>query len=116
MKIFNVAVDLDGTITKEDRFPLLGEPNPKIVKALREARAKGETILIYTCRLWREIPAAQRHQQKKQIAEWLTFHMIPFDGMEGKAPANNYIDDRNLTINGFWAGKRHGPIKWVDNP
>ncbi|HQJ93142.1 MAG TPA: hypothetical protein PLI71_09740 [Clostridia bacterium] len=114
MLIYDHAVDLDGTITAEDDYPNLGKPNKKAVQALRQARARGETICVYTCRLWRKIPTHQRQEQRAKIKHWLIENRIPFDALVGKMPANNYIDNRNLSISGLWAGKRHAPIVWIE--
>jgi hydroxymethylpyrimidine pyrophosphatase-like HAD family hydrolase len=64
------AVDFDGTITTEDRWPECGPINEEAVEAMRLARTMGDTIIIHTCRAG--IPLLK-------MTEFLVLNRVPFD-------------------------------------
>ena len=43
-----LAVDFDGTITKEGRFPEMGEPRTEVINAVKNARKQGYKIILWT--------------------------------------------------------------------
>ena len=45
-----IAVDFDGTITKESKWPELGEPNMPFIKELIRRRNNGDKLILWTCR------------------------------------------------------------------
>lgn len=44
------AVDFDGTLNLADTYPELGEPNAELIEFLKERRAAGDKIILWTCR------------------------------------------------------------------
>ena len=45
-----IAVDFDGTITKESKWPELGEPNLPFINELIRRRKNGDKLILWTCR------------------------------------------------------------------
>ena len=45
-----IAVDFDGTITKESAWPELGEPNMPFINELIRRRNNGDKLILWTCR------------------------------------------------------------------
>lgn len=45
-----IAVDFDGTITKESKWPELGEPNMPFINELIRRRNNGDKLILWTCR------------------------------------------------------------------
>ena len=41
----------DGTITKHNRFPALGEPNTDLIKWLKNQQGDGVKLILWTCRV-----------------------------------------------------------------
>ena len=44
------AVDFDRTLNLADTYPELGEPNAELIEFLKERRAAGDKIILWTCR------------------------------------------------------------------
>lgn len=83
-----IMVDLDGVICTEELFHdrPLAQPIAGAREALRDLRAAGHTVIIYTARGWSE-HRVTRH--------WLEQHGIEYDGLHmGKPVADVWIDDR----------------------
>ena len=51
------AVDFDGTITKENVFPLLGEPNKPVIDHIKQLQ-KHNIIILWTCRCGKHLDEA----------------------------------------------------------
>ncbi len=98
-----LVVDLDGTITRED--PSLSyaerEPDTALVARLREYKALGFEIVIYTARNMRtyngSVGKITAHTLPV-IIEWLRRHDIPYDEIHVGKPwcgtEGFYVDDR----------------------
>jgi len=86
-----IAIDFDGTIAKDKKFPDIGEPEEGVKEALSKIKEMGYTILIYTCR-------SKDAEALELVREWLDKHEIPYDDIfEGEKPfAKFYIDDRAI--------------------
>lgn len=96
-----IAVDFDGTLC-ENKWPEIGEPNLKLIRYLRDEKAKGSRIILWTCRHGEEVD---------QALEWCYWLGLEFDAVNQNLPeiielfgedtrkifANEYIDDRANT-------------------
>jgi hypothetical protein len=85
-----IMVDLDGVLCSEEMFHdrPLAEPLPGAQDALRELRAAGYVVVIYTARGWGEYRMTER---------WLADHGFEYDGLHmGKPVADLWIDDRAI--------------------
>ena len=105
-----VVIDLDGTLTQEDasRPYELVEPNLPIVAKLREYKALGFTIAIYTARQMRTHERSVGRINAitlPVILAWLNQHEIPFDEIHVGKPWPErdgfYVDDRAIRPNEF---------------
>lgn len=45
-----IAVDFDGTITKKNEYPNIGEINVELVNILKSVKEKGHELILWTCR------------------------------------------------------------------
>ena len=100
--VYDLAVDIDGTITQEDNYPSFGQPNKFVVAMLQYYHKQGRTICLYSCRL--SYPN-DYVQMSYYIALWCDNWNIPYDYIwidKGKPFASNYLDDRNLTFPAFY--------------
>ena len=95
-----IAVDFDGTLCYSD-WPALGDPNERLIEYLRNWRAQGNKLILWTCRAGEALDAA---------VSWCHEHSLEFDAVNDNLPeivelyGNNsrkitcdyYIDDRSL--------------------
>jgi hydroxymethylpyrimidine pyrophosphatase-like HAD family hydrolase len=94
-----LAVDFDGTITKENRFPECGELMPGAQEVLKALHDAGCVIILWTCRTSSTLNDAVAYCKN---------HGIPIDYVNDNIPeirgkfadpkifANYYIDDANI--------------------
>jgi capsule biosynthesis phosphatase len=105
-----IIIDLDGTIT----VPNTGtsyenvEPNREIVNKLRDYRAEGFKIVIYTARNMRTYESSVGKINAVTlpiIIDWLRKHDIPFDEIHvGKPWCGHdgfYVDDKAIRPDEF---------------
>lgn len=115
-----IAVDFDGTLC-EDAYPEIGAVKPGAVEALRQLRAAGFFILIWSCRtcswdahLYPSDPDLHPYDREpvQAMVAWLEANQIPFDaiddGQRGKPNAAFYIDDKGVRFNNNWEGIADG--------
>jgi hypothetical protein len=94
------AVDFDGTLCVNS-YPEIGAPRFDIINFVRNRRAVGDKIILWTCRSGRELGCA---------VDWCVAHGLEFDAVNDnlaeniacynnnsrKINADFYIDDRNF--------------------
>ena len=83
-----LAVDIDGTICTEERTfeRPLATPLPGAAEALRQLKANGNTVILWTGRGW---------EQYKVTKKWLDDHGMSYDQiLMGKPIVDLIIDDR----------------------
>lgn len=100
-----IAVDFDGTLCYSS-WPGLGEPNLPLIKYLKQWKADGNKLILWTCRAGDEL---------SQAVEWCREQQLEFDAINDNLPevvekyGNNsrkiscdyYIDDKMLALEGF---------------
>jgi len=105
-----LVMDLDGTLTIEDpRTPYAARlPNLAVVEKLRQYKAAGFEIAIYTARNMRthEKSIGRINALTLPIViDWLKRHDIPFDelhvGKPWAGPQGFYVDDRAVRPHEF---------------
>jgi len=100
LRPYVVAVDLDGTLTKDDYFDdkEIGKPRMGMVQAIRAMKEAGCYVIIYTCR-----------DADSLVAAWCDDHGVPFDAINenpfgvqnsGKMMADLYLDNRAVNAEG----------------
>ena len=105
-----IVIDLDGTITLDDKqfsYEHKAE-NPAITAALKKAKAYGYDITISTSRNMRtyqgDVSKIKQFTQPT-IENWLKRKDIPYDqlvvGKPWCGPAGFYVDDKNLHLDEF---------------
>ena len=95
------AVDFDKTLNLADKYPELGEPNMELIEFLKERRAAGDKLILWTCREGEPLKAAVKYCNDYG----LFFHAVNDNLPENieyygnncrKEWAHHYIDDRNM--------------------
>lgn len=94
------AIDFDGTLCFS-KWPELGPPNKPLIEIMKEKQARGDKIILWTCRTGKEIDDA---------VEWCKEQGLIFDAVNTNIPeiielygedgrkvsADYYIDDKNM--------------------
>lgn len=85
-----IMIDLDGVLATEERTfeRPLAAPLPGAVEAIRQLRAAGHTVVVYTARGWAEY---------RYTKQWLDDNGFEYDGLHmGKPIGDVWIDDRAI--------------------
>lgn len=95
------AVDFDGTLNLADTYPELGEPNTELIEFLKERRAAGDKIIMWTCREGELLKAAVKYCNNyglffHAVNENLPENIAYFSNNCRKVWAHHYIDDKNM--------------------
>lgn len=101
------AIDFDGTLCQNE-WPDIGPPRMTMIHAVKNIKADGNKIILWTCREGESLIAA---------VDWCKCHGLVFDSVNANLPeridlygdcrkigANYYIDDRNMSIDDFLWG------------
>lgn len=100
-----IAVDFDGTLC-DDTYPQIGKPITKIIKLIQGLHARGDTIILYTCRTGERLEAA---------VAWCKSYNVPIDYVNENVPertakydadcrkisADIYIDDKTINFSTY---------------
>ena len=92
-----IAVDIDGTITKESCWNreqvLKATPNRKLIEMINDLYCKGYAIILYTCRGDSVIPATRC---------WLKENHVKYHALNNnKLWADIYLDDKGISPDNF---------------
>lgn len=95
------AVDFDGTLNLADTYPELGDPNTELIEFLKERRAAGDKIIMWTCREGELLKAAVKYCNNyglffHAVNENLPENIAYFGNNCRKVWAHHYIDDKNM--------------------
>jgi hypothetical protein len=99
-----IAIDFDGTIV-DHAFPKIGNPKPHAFEVIKELKAAGYKLILWTCR-----EDDHRHQYLDEAVQFCRENGVEFDavnetikeeefrdGVKLRKPYCRYfIDDRNL--------------------
>jgi hypothetical protein len=97
-----IAVDFDGTLA-EDKFPDIGEPNVKLINAIKELYKNGHEIILWTSREGIVLDNAVKWCKK----QGLKFHKVndnldrikqQYNMNVRKVYSDVYIDDKALQV------------------
>ena len=98
------AVDFDGTLFS-DGFPEVGKPIWKVINTIKQYKAAGHTIILWTCRVGKALlEAVEACREVGIVFDFVNENNPEFVKMYGsdcrKICADVYIDDRayNPTI------------------
>lgn len=105
----SLIIDLDGTLTIDDDLPYIDKrPNLPLIERLKEYKAQGFSIVIFTSRAMRSYKGdieQIRANALPTILAWLKKHSVPFDEVIiGKAWcgfSGFYVDDRAIRPSEF---------------
>lgn len=100
-----ICVDLDETIVDYDYYQKnkFGQLDPEALKVLKDQKAKGRKIIIFTARRSSEWPAMATHLKKLKV---------PFDGITNVKPGTcaAYLDNKGVS----WKGNAKKSIQELD--
>lgn len=93
-----IAVDFDGTIVT-DKFPEIGEPNFELIEWLKQYRAEGGKLILWTSRNKEQLPKAVEFCKTiglefDAINENLKEVQDKWKGDTRKVLADYYLDDK----------------------
>lgn len=96
------AVDFDGTLNTARTYPELGAPNVDLFEFLKERRAAGDKIILWTCREGELLKAAVKYCENyglffDAVNDNMPENIKYFENNCRKIWAYHYIDDRNTT-------------------
>lgn len=92
---YAVAVDFDGTLC-ENKWPQIGRPHDVMIRAVKEARARGARLILYTCR---------EGERLAEAAAWCEAQGIHFDAVNENLPewiAQYGGDCRKISCHELW--------------
>lgn len=115
------AVDFDKTLNLAETYPELGEPNMELIEFLKERRAAGDKLILWTCREGELLKEAVKYCNDYG----LFFHAVNDNLPENiayygnncrKVWAHHYIDDRNYrNISGSTRSTEMEKLtQWID--
>lgn len=95
-----IAIDFDGTLHL-GQYPEIGLPVPNAIKAMKQLKADGHYLIIWTCR---------EGDRQTEMVNWLLEKGIPFDRINEHLPgswepygykarkvyAHMYVDDKQV--------------------
>lgn len=101
-----IAVDFDGTLAGDGVWPEVGAPNLVLIQQLKERKAAGDKLILWTCRSGEALEAA---------VKWAAEQGLTFDAVNDNLPevvaayGNNsrkiscdyYIDDKSILPEDF---------------
>lgn len=107
-----IAIDFDGTITAKTAYPELGEPNMKVIKAIKNAKKQGARIVLWTNRQDNnpEVP-----NTLTEVVEFCKQNGVTFDAVNSNLPEVIEIfpnDTRKITADYYIDDKSPGSIEW----
>ena len=102
---YTIAVDFDGTLCK-NMYPEIGEPNMKLIGALKNYKKYGHTLILWTCRDGKLLENALnfcKHYglEFDYINENAQMRMKVFKNNTRKIGADLYIDDKAILPEDF---------------
>lgn len=123
------AVDFDGTLSLNARFPAIGDPNKRLFSALKKVQGDGAIIILYTCRTGADLEAAVAFCGMNGLVFDYINENLPelielYGGDTRKINADYYIDDKNCLAPGIdhhrlapfeYQGKERQPETLDDN-
>lgn len=97
-----IAVDFDGTLV-EDKFPLIGSPNSKLIDHLKDRKEKGAKLILWTCRNGAALATAVQFcsflgLEFDAVNENLPEVKALFGGDTRKVYADIYYDDKSILV------------------
>jgi hypothetical protein len=98
-----LMIDFDGTITKENLFPNIGAPRPRVFDAIRTLQERGWICCLWTCRTGDTLEAAKRFIEENGV-KMDYYNAGPYDEKSysgRKAIADVYIDDSAYPVKMF---------------
>lgn len=89
-----IAVDFDGTLSLDAKYPDIGLPNTKLFNSIKESQKQGHTIILWTCREGKELDEAVKWCDEQGLYFDYINENVPWLGFDSrKIVADIYIDD-----------------------
>lgn len=107
-----LCFDVDGVICDDREDEQYGQREPyEFADRIRRLKDDGHVIIFQTARyMSRHTAQGADRKGRKELADWLDFHEIPYDELHfGKASADLYVDDKAFRLRsndgvGGWDG------------
>lgn len=111
-KIDIIAIDFDGTITTKSAWPEIGDINPRVVRAIKNAQDQGVKFILWTNR---EDTNTKYPGCLTKALDFCKEHGIVFDAVNENLPiVGEYLDmnTRKITADYYIDDKSPGSIEW----
>lgn len=97
-----IAVDFDGCLCTS-KWPDIGQPNRQLIRALKTARARGNKIILWTCREGKLLSDAVKWCERQGLRFDAVNENLPemnalFGNNCRKVGADIYIDDKAMRV------------------
>ena len=101
-----IAVDFDGTLVSGMRWPEVGEANLELIKKLKERKAKGDKLILWTCRSGDALALAVAWSAEQGLEFDAVNDNLPevvevFGNNSRKISCDYYIDDKSVLPENF---------------
>lgn len=98
-----IAVDFDGTLFDTEWPEVIKEPNTELIDFLKDRKAEGDRIILWTCRSGEDLKIAVDACFEQGLVFDVVNENLPdmiekFGGDSRKVFADKYIDDKNVYI------------------
>lgn len=103
----NIAVDFDGTLVEEADWPAFGPPKLDIVEKVKQLKAQGHTLILWTCRTDKPLINALEYCSQvlgidfDYVNQSTPEEIEKYKNNPRKISADYYIDDRALSPKEF---------------
>ena len=97
-----IAVDFDGCLCT-NAWPDIGQPNRQLIRMLKTARAKGNKVILWTCREGKLLQDAVKWCERQGLRfDALNENLPEMNALYGnncrKIGADVYIDDKAMRV------------------
>lgn len=107
-----IAIDFDGTITRNDAWPGIGDPNYPVIHAIQNAQSRGVRMVLWTNR---QDDNTRNPGCLTEALTWCAEHGIIFDGVNENIPelAERFdLWTRKISADYYVDDKSPGSIDW----
>ena len=96
-----IAVDFDGTLVSGGCWPAVGEPNLGLIEKLKERKAMGDKLILWTCRSGKALDvavawAAEQGLMFDAVNDNLPEVIAAYGHNSRKISCDWYIDDKSV--------------------
>ncbi len=113
---FILAVDFDGTITKENTYPIIcNKPNKPVIEFIHWVQSLNWIIILWTCRSGESLDAALKYCKDYDLKiDYVNRNAYYVNLSSPKIFADIYLDDRSLNTDKNSLKKLKTNVLWLE--